>query len=625
VTDSIEWLLSLFDEVWFHDFEFIANPGERPDVVCLAAQELRSGRTLRLWRDELRNGIAPYRTDNRVLFVNFVGNAECGCHLSMEWPLPANILDLSPAFRNLTNGRQTPEGKGLLGALRYFGFNTIGQKKKDAMRERIMRGWPFNDNEKQEALDYCYGDAEDLLRLVPKILEQPDFDLGVALYHGEFAAVSAVMEHYGVPIDMEIYPQLADKNTWREVRDAMVPVIDGRYGVYVRNAAGDWVFSMRLFEAYLEREGLLASWPRLESGQLNMKRKIFETMSKGAPQLEELRQLRHARNKMRKIKLAVGRDGRNRTVLWPFQSKTSRTQPKASQWIFSPAVWLRSLIKPDPGMAVAYIDYSSMEFLIAAALSDVHCGSVNMMLDMYRSGDPYRAFAVKVGAIPDDITTTMLKKPKECVTHNLTLEQLEHYADLRERYKVMLLAVQYGMQVETLAGRLGISTFEAHEMLEQHHQLFYQYWQWSNDWLQHSLQTGVMRTAMWWTCRTGITEFNERSIRNWPIQTTGADILRIACIMAVRHGIRLIAPVHDAVLIEASIDRIEAGVALMQDIMRRASRVVLGNDSNGVAIELRTDAKIIRYPERYRDARGNKIWEDVMDLLNAIRKQQEVA
>ena len=28
------------------------------------------------------------------------------------------------------------------------------------------------------------------------------------------------------------------------------------------------------------------------------------------------------------------------------QAKTSRTQPKASQWIFSPAVWLRSLIKP---------------------------------------------------------------------------------------------------------------------------------------------------------------------------------------------------------------------------------------------------------------------------------------
>jgi hypothetical protein len=155
---------------------------------------------------------------------------------------------------------------------------------------------------------------------------------------------------------------------WRTVRDAMVPTIDAQYGVYVRNAAGDWAFNMERFAGYLAREGV--AWPQLESGNLNMRRKTFDEMSKGWPQLEGLRQLRHTRDKMRKIKLAVGADGRNRTVLWPFKSKTSRTQPKASEWIFSPAVWLRSLIKPEPGMAVAYIDYSAMEFLIAAVLSD---------------------------------------------------------------------------------------------------------------------------------------------------------------------------------------------------------------------------------------------------------------
>jgi len=247
---------------------------------------------------------------------------------------------------------------------------------------------------------------------------------------------------------------------------------------------------------------------------------------------------------MRKVKLAVGADGRNRTVLWPFKAKTSRTQPKASQWIFSPAVWLRSLIKPGPGMALAYIDWSSMEFLIAASLSDGHTGPVNNMLDMYRTGDPYLAFAKRVGAVPSAATKTS-------------------HAEVRDKYKIMLLAVQYGMATETLAARLGVSTFEAHQMLMQHRELFAQYWQWSDDWVQHALQTGVMRTALGWTCRTGITEFNERSIRNWPVQATGADILRIACILATRHGIELLAPVHDAVLIEAPVDKIEADVALM--------------------------------------------------------------
>jgi hypothetical protein len=368
--------------------------------------------------------------------------------------------------------------------------------------------------------------------------------------------------------------------------------------VFVRNAAGDWTFNHERFAGYLEREGILAGWPRTETGQLDTKRKTFEEMSKGWPQLEELRQLRHARDKMRKVKLAVGADGRNRTVLWPFKAKTSRTQPKASQWIFSPAVWLRSLIKPEPGMAVAYIDWSSMEFLIAASLSDRHVGPVNTMLGMYRTGDPYLAFAKCVGAVPNTATKAS-------------------HAEVRDKYKTMLLAVQYGMARDTLAARLGVSSFEAHQMLNQHRELFGQYWQWSDDWFQHALQTGVMRTAFRWTCRTGITEFNERSIRNWPVQATGADILRIACILAARRDI-LLAPIHDAVLIEAPIDRIEADVALMREIMRRASRIVLNADAAG-SHELRTDYAIIRYPDSYSDKRGAKIWSEVLALLDQCR------
>ena len=585
-----------FEEVWLHDFEFIPQPGERPDIVCLAAHELRSGRTLRLWRDELGD-VPPYRTDDGVLLISFVANAECACHLSLGWPLPANVLDLSPVFRNLTNGRSTPEGKGLLGALRYFGLDTIGTKHKEAMQKRIMRGWPFTPEEREQILKYCGSDIDALARVLPFMLR--GLDLNVALYHGEFAAVSALMEHHGVPIDMEIFPQLTDENSWGAVRDAMVPVIDAKYGVYVRGENGEWSFNTARFEAYCVREGI--AWPRLETGNLNMKRKTFDDMSKGLPQLEDLRQLRYVRDKMRKLKLAVGADGRNRTVLWPFKAKTSRTQPEAAKWIFSPAVWLRSLIKPGPGMAVAYIDYSSMEFLIAAVLSDGHCGGSNTMLDMYLSGDPYLAFAKRVGAVPRTATKTS-------------------HAEERDKYKVMLLATQYGMSAETLAGRLGVSTFEAHEMLNQHRELFSPYWKWSDDWLAYSLQSGVMRTAFGWECRIGLVEpvVNARSIRNWPIQATGADILRISCILAARHGIKLLAPVHDAVLIEAPLEHIEADVALMQEIMRRASRIVLNDDASGTH-ELRTDAKIVRHPYRYTDKRGKEIWAYVMKHLADYR------
>jgi len=103
-----------------------------------------------------------------------------------------------------------------------------------------------------------------LERLLARLL--PEIDLGVALYHGEFAAASALMEHRGVPINMEVFTQLADKKTWQAERDAMVPAIDAQYGVYVRNAAGDWMFNSERFGAYLAREGI--SWPRLETASL---------------------------------------------------------------------------------------------------------------------------------------------------------------------------------------------------------------------------------------------------------------------------------------------------------------------------------------------------------------------
>jgi hypothetical protein len=74
------------------------------------------------------------------------------------------------------------------------------------------------------------------------------------------------MEHNGVPIDVEVFERLADPGAWRAVRDAMVPTIDAQYGVYVRNAAGDWTFNMERFAGYLVREGI--AWPQLETGTL---------------------------------------------------------------------------------------------------------------------------------------------------------------------------------------------------------------------------------------------------------------------------------------------------------------------------------------------------------------------
>ena len=93
---------------------------------------------------------------------------------------------------------------------------------------------------------------------------------------------------------------------------------------------------------------------------------------------------------MRLNALQVGEDGRNRCLLSAFGTKTGRNAPSNTKFIFGPSVWLRGLVKPEPGRAVAYIDWSSQEVLgIAASLS----GDPAMMSD-YRTGDPYLAFGM---------------------------------------------------------------------------------------------------------------------------------------------------------------------------------------------------------------------------------------
>jgi hypothetical protein len=55
--------------------------------------------------------------------------------------------------------------------------------------------------------------------------------------------------------------------------------------------------------------------------------------------------------------------------------------------------------------------------------------------------------------------------------------------------------------------------------------------------------------------------------------------------------------------------------------MRRASRIVLNPTADGT-LELRTDAKIVRYPDRYSDKRGEQMWARVLELLAEYQTKQ---
>jgi DNA polymerase-1 len=95
-------VLDQFREVWLADFEFRSASTLQPDVICLVAHELHSGRTIRLWRDEM-GAVPPYDTGPDALFIAFFASAELDCHRALGWLMPVHILDLFCEFRDRFN------------------------------------------------------------------------------------------------------------------------------------------------------------------------------------------------------------------------------------------------------------------------------------------------------------------------------------------------------------------------------------------------------------------------------------------------------------------------------------------------------------------------------------------
>jgi hypothetical protein len=573
-------MLDAFREIVLADFEFASLPGERPKPLCMVARELRSGWRFRLWQDQL--GSSPqHAAGPGVLFVAYYASAELGCYRALGWPMPQRILDLFAEFRVRTNmgsksdqAQRTPAGAGLFGALTYFGLDALGAEEKRELQQAIGTDTWQGRFTPEQILDYCASDVEALGRLLPAMA--PQIDLPRALLRGRYMAAASAMEFAGTPIDTEMLAML--RAGWTNIQDQLIAEIDRDYGVYDGRT-----FKADRFAAWLERNRI--PWPRLESGRLDLGDGTFRQMARAYPSVSPLRELRSALSDLRLNDLAVGHDGRNRTILSAFRSRTGRNQPSNSKYIFGPSVWLRGLIKPPPGHGVAYIDWRQQEFGIAAALS----GDAAMQA-AYLSGDPYLAFAKQAGAD----------------------------ASRRELFKQTVLGVQYGMGAESLALRIAQPAIVARDLLRAHRETYRQFWTWSDAAVDTAMLHGTLHTTFGWQVHVGANP-NSRSLRNFCMQADGSEMLRIACCFATERGIEVCAPVHDALLICAPLERLEADIAITRAAMAEASRTVLAG------FEVGTDVHVVRYPDRYMDSRGRVMWDRVCSLLHITQTRTAAA
>jgi len=571
-----------FDSIILLDFEYKSSPGENPEPLCLVAKDIISGDTTRLWKDEL-NALKspPFDTGGETLLVSYYAAAELGCFIALGWPMPKNILDLFVEFKNYTNGNKSYSGYSLIGALNYFSIDSIAVDYKDEMRDLILYGQDYTPNERSKILDYCESDVTALEPLLEKMASK--LNLSQAILRGDYVKAVAKIESLGIPIDGEKYTSL--KENWEEIKSSLIEEMDAMCGVYDNGS-----FKQSKFEEYLIKHDI--SWPRTAKGNLDLKEQTFRDLSVTHPSLYDLYQLRVSLSKLRLSSLSVGTDSKNRVMLSPFSSKTSRNQPSNSKFIFGPSVWMRGLIKPLQGRAIGYIDWSQQEFGIAAALSQDE-----QMMEAYNSGDPYLTFGKQAGAVPENATK-------------------ESHASERKLFKECTLAVQYGMGAESLSKRIKKTPVEAKWLLKLHRNTYKKFWEWSDACLDFATFYGYLETVFGWKIKTTDSS-REPSIRNFPMQANGAEMLRLAAVLATNKEIGVCGLVHDAILIESSADQIEEDCRITIECMKEASRTLLSG------FELKCDTEIVKFPERYMDDRGIRMWKKISKILSGIEEQDK--
>lgn len=570
-------LSSLPAEIWCVDFEYEAAPGEHPAPLCMCALEFRSGRKLQLWRPELLAlRKAPFVTGPNAVLVAYAAAAEISCFLQLNWPLPTYIIDLFAEHRVATNGLNLLVDNKLTGALALRGLAHLDAGEKQDMQKAIGGGtWQGRFSE-QEIINYCMSDCVASAALLAKMLP---LNLPFAFLRGRYASAVARMERAGIPIDVALYQRIA--GNWTSLKHDLIIDVDHHWGVYDNGH-----FRTARFEQRLTDLGIMHGWPRTETGLLSLDDDTFLEQAALHPeltQLQTLRELRATLGRMRLIGLEVGSDGHNRCSLMPWQAITGRNLPSNAKFIFGPARWLRGLIAPPEDFGLSYLDFASEEIALAAAMA-----GDERLAEHYLSGDPYMRFAITAGLAPADAT-------------------VKSYGSIRDTCKSLFLGIGYGMQAPSLAAKAGITLAEARELIELHSLTYRVFNRWRRDTIDRALLSGHMRTAFDWR-RHGCKSARPTELMNWPIQSAGSDLMRIVCIAATEAGIEVACPVHDAFLIVSPLERLDHDVALMREIMGRASEVVTDG------LRIRVDDKTVR-TGRYMDKRGAAMWERIMELL----------
>ena len=609
----LNYIENHFERVLVEDTEFITDStGTTPESVLAHVYiDVFSGENFKFWLHDKKSTQPPFDF-NDCLLVSYNAIAEVGCHLNLLHGIPPNIWDSYVETARLHKPMRS--GKGaltLLSTAEHYGIkDKMSEAEKEDNLDLILRRNKYKDlpfeyskEEQNQILNYCKADTE-LLRdvFINQVCEierklnlktDEDFEgeLWRILNRGYAVGCVAQVEKNGIPIDV----RLVDKfnKYWPLVKNNLIKEVNKELDVF----KDDQTFSFEKFNNLIKRNNLDRKWPRMKTGNFTTNKKIIKQHLDNED-ISKFNELRNLQNMTKLTSYQPSEDDRTRCNFNMFGTVTGRASPSSSKYVFSASKWARNFIKPPSGSYLVYIDYSSQEPGIMGYLS-----SDQNLINAYQSGDIYIHTAKLFNMVPENATK-------------------QSHPEERKIFKVLYLANSYGQGPVAIAEALKISVSKAKEFQNKYKTVYKKYFDWNDGIIEAGLNQKFLTTNYGWqrhidslfTIKNGKRTHIHRSLMNWPIQSHGAEILRTALMDLTDENFKVVALVHDAVMLEIPIPEFKKRLNEAKQIMVDASIKVVGGP-------IRVDQEIIKsnYEQEPKD---QKLFQKIMNEIDRYTRSE---
>jgi len=185
------------------------------------------------------------------------------------------------------------------------------------------------------------------------------------------------------------------------------------------------------------------------------------------------------------------------------------------------------------------------------------------------------------------------------------------------------LGVQFGMGYKSLAIKLSVDTgrtvkeAESQKLLGLHQKTYRKYWKYIEDVLKFHQKNGYYPLWDGFSLLKDID--NSLSIKNFPVQGTGAVIMRRAAYLAHKRGLRLIATLHDALYI--NYDKVTEAdhPDILSECMHQAVTDILGD-----VLEIRQDRDIHEHNDVWVEGGGKKFYNLLSKYLEPMKTEEDL-